>query len=417
MNARYALLIVMLGIMGCATSPGAQPLGRELAPPHPALTVRPIPEGLGVNIHFYEGGAEDWRMMAEAGFGIVRMDISWAGAEKEAGKYDFSAYDALVSQLEARQMRLLFIIDYGNPICGDDLAPHTDACRELYAKFCGGLAAHFAGKGILWELWNEPNIHFWTPQPNVDDYMAWCKAVVPAVRAADPNACIVGPATSRIDLDFLRGCFERGLLELVDGVSVHPYRDAKQGPETAVPEYLELGTLIEEFRPAGNNKVIPMLSGEWGYSSLNLSEAEQGKYLVRQWLTNTAFGIPISIWYDWHDDGPDPNEKEHHFGTVTLDYQPKPAFTAMKTLVQQLRGYTFATRHRTDSQEDYVLVFEKESTRKIAAWTTGVPHTITLGPAFPVTDIVDHLGAPRLSLRNGTLELGDAPCYVSVEEP
>lgn len=43
--------------------------------------------------------------------------------------------------------------------------------------------------------------------------------------------------------------------------------------------------------------------------------------------------VPLSIWYDWHDDGQDPKEKEHNFGTVTWDYQPKPAYLAAQTLI------------------------------------------------------------------------------------
>ena len=42
---------------------------------HPALKMLPVAEGLGVNIHFYKGNANDLNMMTEAGIGIVRMDV------------------------------------------------------------------------------------------------------------------------------------------------------------------------------------------------------------------------------------------------------------------------------------------------------------------------------------------------------
>jgi hypothetical protein len=47
-----------------------------------------------------------------------------------------------------------------------------------------------------------------------------------AIRQHDHDACIVAPAVSGFDFAFLESCFDRGLLELVDGVSVHPYRNA-----------------------------------------------------------------------------------------------------------------------------------------------------------------------------------------------
>jgi len=381
----------------------------------------PVPAGLGVNIHFYKGNENDLRMLAEAGIGIVRMDVSWESSEKAPGQYDFRHYDELIKDLEHRNIRLLFIIDYGNKHYDKGLAPHTPEGRAAYATFCAALVKRYAGKKIIWELWNEPNIHFWKPVPNVKDYMAWCKAVVPAIRQADPSACIIAPATSAIPLPFLEACFKDGLLELVDGVSVHPYRDGRRGPETAVPEYGRLRALIDQYVPASANgkpaKSIPILSGEWGYSTTDISREQQGKYLARQWLTNLSFHIPISIWYDWHDDGQDPKEKEHNFGTVTWDYQPKPAYTAMKTLVGQLRGYQPVGRIEQGGGDDYVVAFWRGDELKLAVWTTGRPHELDLGADVKVTAVVDHLGRPGALPQGSRLHIDDAPRYLTIGAP
>ena len=132
------------------------------------------------------------------------MDISWGGVEKTKGKYDFSQHDKLIEDLDKLGIRLLFIIDYGNPNYDNGLAPHTPEGREAYAKFCAALAERYSGKDIIWELWNEPNIDkFWLPAVNIDDYMAFCKSVVPAIRDKDQNACIIAPATSAFDMKFM----------------------------------------------------------------------------------------------------------------------------------------------------------------------------------------------------------------------
>src|SRR5581483_4049324 len=116
-----------------------------------------------------------------------------------------------------------------------------------------------------------------------------------------------------------------------------------------------------------------------GYSSVwrGMSEERQAAMLARQFLTNIANGIPISIWYDWRDDGNDPTEAEHHFGLVrnqyqfgrSLVYEPKPAYLAAKTLTTQLRGYRFVERLNVGSDDDYVLVFGNGNDRRIVAWT------------------------------------------------
>ncbi len=389
---------------------------------HPALRMMPVPAGLGVNIHFYKGNDKDLSMMAEAGVGIVRMDVSWGGAEKAPGQYDLGRYDQLIADLEKRNIRLLFIIDYGNALYDDGLAPHGEACRAAYARFCAALAKRYAGKQIIWELWNEPNLDkFWRPKPNVDDYMAWCKAVVPAIRRADPNACIIAPATATIAMPFLEECFKQGLLALVDGVSVHPYRTPRSGPETVIREYKRLAGVIKRYAPptkAGERRrAIPVLSGEWGYSTTEMSRELQGKYLPRQWLTHLAYGIPISIWYDWHDDGRDPKEREHNFGTVTWDYTPKPAYVAMKTLIGQLRGYVPIGRIDVGDHDDFVVAFRRGDEFKLAIWTTGAPHEIEVGEGIKVAGGVDHLGRSIDVARGSRQRVTDSPIYLTLAAP
>ncbi len=411
-------MIALALLSGFSTTAATEPNGmREAARErvHPMLEMMPVPAGLGVNIHFYKGSDPDWRMMEAAGIGIVRMDVFWGGIERKPGEYDFSRHDQLVKDLEQRGKRLLFIINYGNDLYDKGLPPHTDEGRAACARFCEALAKRYAGKKIIWELWNEPYIGFWKPEPNVKDYMAWCKAVVPAIRQADPHACIIGPATWTIPIPFLEPCFRNGLLELVDGVSVHPYRNDRSAPETVIPEYKRLRALIDRYKPAG--KAIPILSGEWGYSAAKLTPETQGKYLVRQWLANLSADVPISIWYDWHDDGPDPKEPEHNFGTVRTDYKPKPAYIAMTTLIGELRGYRVAGRVRLSDDNDFAVIFRKGENVKLAVWTTGQSHEVDLGCEIRVASAVDHLGQIVAVSSGRRQSVTDAPRYLTLNSP
>ncbi|MBP7428281.1 MAG: cellulase family glycosylhydrolase [Candidatus Hydrogenedentes bacterium] len=414
----YACLAwsVLAGTLAALPAPPAEAQG-PLHRYHPYLDMLPVPAGVGVNIHFYAGNENDLALLEESGLGIVRMDISWAGGETSPGVYDFSHYDRLVADMAARGIRILFILDYGNPLYDDGQAPHTDEGRAAYARFCSALATHFADKPILWELWNEPNIGFWKPEPNVADYLAWCKAVAPAIREADPDTCIIGPGTSGFPMEFLEACFEGGFLGLVNGVSVHPYRGSRQGPETARRDYARLAAMIHRYKSEQNiPRDIPLISGEWGYTTTDIPRELQGKFLPRQWLSNLAYGIPISIWYDWHDDGQDPVEREHNFGTVTWDYQPKPAFTAMKTLIAELKGYTPAGRLPMEKDSDFVAVFRKEFAYKLAIWTTETSSEFVLPEGLNAVRAVDHLGQPVETPADGMWRVADAPVYLTLSQ-
>ncbi|MBM4019892.1 MAG: beta-1,4-xylanase [Planctomycetes bacterium] len=396
------------------------------AAPPPALP--PVPEGLGVNIHFTDPKAGEMKMLAEGGFRIVRMDLGWGGTEREKGKYDFSAYDRLLAALEPHGIRALFILDYSNRHYDGGASPCTDEGRQAFARWAAAAAQRFKGRGILWEMYNEPNIKFWKPQPKVEDYVLLALEVGKALRAAAPGEAYIGPATSQIDFAFLEACFKAGLLEYWSAVSVHPYR--QKPPETAAAEYARLRGLIDQYAPKG--KYVPIYSGEWGYSCAwkNFSAEKQGKYLPRQWLVNISNNVPISIWYDWHDDGKDPKEAEHNFGTVANPYfagrepvyDPKPAYKAARALAGELRGLAFSKRLAAGGPDDYVLLFAREKDVRLAAWTAAEqPREVVIPASRGRFKAVGHLGealAPLAADAAGLrVTLTDAPQYLAPEGP
>lgn len=378
-----------------------------LAAPH-GVPQPEVPLPFGANIHFTQAPEQELNLLAEGGFSVVRMDLFWHDVEKQKGVYDFSQYDVLVRDMTERGIRLLFILDYGNSLYDDGAAPRTEEGRAAFARFAAAAAKRYAGKGILWEIWNEPNIYpFWRPKPDVEDYAKLALAVIDAVRKADRKAFIVAPASSGFPWDFLETLGQRGVLQKLDAVTVHPYR--QQNPETVQADYRRLRLLLDHYSP---NKYLPILSGEWGYSDIwqNMDMQKQARYLVRQWLTNLANDVFLSIWYDWKNDGEDPKEPEHHFGTVYHNLKLKPAYVAAKTLTSTLRGYRYLRRIDMPNPNDYLLLFQKGRELALAAWTTDSPHPITLRlPSMRVV-LVDMMGKRR------AVDVGRDPLVLNLSE-
>lgn len=230
------------------------------------------------------------------------------------------------------------------------------------------------------------------PVANATAYSILANAVGKAIRSnADiADEIFVGPATSGIDLTYLQTVFENGLLDYFDAVSVHPYRGG--GPESVLSEYTQLKVLITKYAPG---KTIPVLSGEWGWSTCLppctpgwpaiISEPEQAAFLVRQWFINTLSAVPVSIYYDFVDDGPDPTMREENFGTLrnqyhnsSLPFEHKPAFDAAVTFQTYLGGLNL--RNRIDSSpvdaDTYILAFGTQNVPGsiYAIWkTSGTP--------------------------------------------
>jgi len=417
------------------------------APAHPSLPAPGALDGLGVNIHTTDPKPGELEMLAATGVKWVRMDMFWDTIEKKKGQYNFSSYDRLVAALARAKLRALFVLDYGNPLYADpgDKNPFTSQAgapefRAAYAQWAVAAVTRYAGKGFLWEIWNEPNFaSFWKPKPSPADYAALVLATGKALRDAGlckdnhSGEALVGPACSTIDLPFLETCFKSGALDYWCAVTLHPYRLST--PETVVDDYRAVRALIQTYAPGSN---IPIISGEWGYSTApatsHIDEPRQAALLARELLTNITHDVVLSIWYDWRDDGGDPQDAEHHFGLVRLPYdskasppfQPKPAYQALKTLTQQLAGFTFNKQvwlPAANPSTDVVIdLFSRGQDTRIVAWLpSGGQSQCTLPVANCILQAVSCQGAPlpdqRITSPSSTVPLAEAPAYFAPKNP
>jgi polysaccharide biosynthesis protein PslG len=151
---------------------------------------RPLGDLVGVNTHYGADVDPGIDRLATAGVRLVRNDLTWDQIEREPGQYDFSGPDRVVTALEQRGIRILFVLDYGNPVYGPPRAVVDEAGRQAFAAFAAAVAHRYGGRGHLWEIWNEPNL-FWSAPGNGPDPAQYARLVtvtVPALRAADPTA-------------------------------------------------------------------------------------------------------------------------------------------------------------------------------------------------------------------------------------
>ncbi len=392
----------------------------------------------GVQIHFTSPAAGELNMLGGSGTRWVRTDLSWADTEKRPGVYDFSAYVKLADELASHNLRAWFTLDYENSFYESRRSVATPAGRAAFAAWAGAAAQALHGRAIIWEIWNEPNnAHFWAPRPDPPAYLALALAATHALKAADPAAVVVGPALSTTDADFLRACGRAGLFALWDGISIHPYRRA--APESAGPEFRALRAVIRRYTPA-DRAPPPLLVGEWGYSSAweGFTENLQASTVARTALFDLASSVPLTIWYDWRDDGVNPMDPEQHFGLVHNPYlaghfpvyEPKPAYEAAAALGRELKNYRLNKVLVQNAGNAFCLLFERrpgvpESVApfKLAVWTADPEQrewvTLPIGPgAFNSVDGRGH-PLPEASTTGPSLQLQltDLPQYLTPVTP
>lgn len=380
--------------------------------PLPGLT---FGDGWGVNLGPEALTAVDLSRLREAGFKWVRRDLAWQNVEHTKGKYDWSYYDRMMEMLRPAGIRPVFILDYGNDHYQTG-APRIPEARAAFVKFATAAVLRYRGRGVVWEMWNEPNHpQFWLPAVNAQEYSTLANETGQAIRRVAAEEWVVGPATSGIDLKFLEACFQAGTLRYWDAITVHPYRGSS--PETVTTEYGALRAILRKYSP---DRDLPILSGEWGYSNQEggLSGGQQADYFARQYLVNVANRVPMSIWYNFADSGANPKDPEHRFGLLSLDRRPKPAWDRLQ-LQKLLAGYRYRLRFRLDRSEDWVLLFSKEGRPALVAWTAGTPRNVRVGGLAVKLTSTPQVIVPeaRSAFLDAAQELPSLPLTLTVGQP
>jgi hypothetical protein len=375
LRGAVALRHVLAWVMLAATAFAFAPACRADTPALPEL---PLSKPFGIHLHYKAGFPElqehiDY--IKRAGYGYVRNDILWEEVERKSGQYDFSAYDRLVDGLGAAGIHVIFILAYANPLYDHKMSPKSAEARTAYAHFAGAAAAHYAGKGVVWEVYNEPDHGFWTPEPDVDQYIALANETTRAIRASDPQAFIVGPALSGPSSDKTALPKQLAFLDKVLGseaardwsaITVHPYRGSHETPETVVKALQPVREMV-----ASHGLHVPVVIGEWGYStwqradpgtSLPLPEQMQAAYVTRSYFLASALRMPYSVIYELQNDAADASKTADNFGMLrsgTLAGASesdiaKPAYLAVSQTSRLLDGYRF---DRVVSAESGVWVY------------------------------------------------------------
>lgn len=394
--------------------PSAQPL--VTAP----LGSADLASRLAVNLHSTRDD-RDLDIARDAGFSTVRLDLVWASVERKLGVYDFSEFDAAISALAARGMRLHLIMDYSN-----DLYPALDSGQfrtttvPAFAAVARAFATRFAGRNISYEIWNEPNTErFWPVAAGPSGYAALCKAAAAALHEGDADAKVSMGGLAGFDYEFLTSVLANGAGQGMDAIGVHPYR--REGGESVGYDLMRLRTFV-------SNQASPapaIWSTEWGYSSSwegnghgAAERTRQAQLVARETLSAWAVGFPLIVIYSLRDDGTDAGDAEQNFGLIQADYAEKPALVAVRTLSRLARGRAFAGLLDTGLSKLHAMKYDGSSDSVIALWSEYGNRPIPV--ELPANaSAVSYLGEPR-ALRltpNGqelTLQESDGPVYVTV---
>lgn len=378
---------------------------KSLAPTNVVEAMFPtsFTQSIGVNVFGFPETPGELGQFSDLKFGLVRTSMHWFEAEPKKGQFD-DAYWALmkkwVDTYAKNGTRVLFIIDCGNPAYDCPLRdfPKTAEHRAGFARFAAEAATQFKGRKVMFELWNEPDGGI-----TAEEYMALAKATIPAMRKADPNVVVVGPGAHHYAVAWLEKCFDYGLLNLVDVLSIHLYFGMPPAPQPApelnTPLVKTLRTLVAKY---AQGRSVPIMNSEWGYKRLvpgtapisnsgAVTTTDQTEYLPRAILLQQLWNLRFAAWFCWWTP-PESIVHDGDFALLTPTHVPTISYYVMKTLNTQLQNAKLAKRLSTVSADDYVLEFDSDQGKRWVAWTAAAPHALTIplatsASSVTVTDI------------------------------
>jgi hypothetical protein len=136
------------------------------------------------------------------GFGYMVVQLSWAGAEPQQGKYHWGDLHNILHAAETENLKLVLRITETPSWARKAGTIATAPPREMrfLRSFMEALARHARGKVAGYVIWNEPNLPWeWGNQtPSPSGYVSLLKAAYRGVKAGDPRALVItaGMATT-----------------------------------------------------------------------------------------------------------------------------------------------------------------------------------------------------------------------------
>jgi len=211
-----------------------------------------VPEAVLVPSDFagmcHSGSSNDldreYAMLDEMGVVWVHRDFSWSSIEPGEGNFVFDLFDGYVERANAESKKIIGMLLYDvkwvhdlmghenqRRIWNDEIPYFTKYAVETVKRY-NGINGH--GKVDAWFIWNEPDLtpRFWTGTK--DEFFALTKATVKAIRTLDSEQGTVttlvgGVFTAIVSDEWIKGLFESGAMDKVDGIAYHPYSPSPSG--------------------------------------------------------------------------------------------------------------------------------------------------------------------------------------------
>lgn len=377
MTMRSTLLNAVLygGLLGCSFQITAQTVDEPFV--------------VGVCAHEMHKGDPSGRayaMMRDAGITSVRTDAHWAYVERQPNQLKIEpSWQRYLKETARHGLSTQFILGYGNQHHGDGEKPRSEPVRAAYNRYVDFVTENLKGQVAYYEIWNEWDVEDPRDPAFTQDYARLIADAAGIIRQRDPAATVLaGAVTSQgIESGFALRLLENGLMQSVDGLSLHPYVHCRGWRRNTPEAWIDWMAEVDKELTRAAGRPVPLYLTEMAWPShqgaCGIDESLQAAYLARAFfLARTLPNIKGMWWYDFRNDGTDKTEREHNFGLVRQDFTPKPAYPVLAAISEIVSQYAYLGRLENIANDVVMLRFARGEDELLVAWSTGKPRTVEL---------------------------------------
>ena len=343
---------------------------------------------LGISTHlmnFEASPTPALQLAAKAGFNAVKDDAFWSTAEPVPNQLRIIApWRSYLNTASSLQLGKLTILDYSTQF-HDNAKPRTPTVKAGYLNYVNYVTGQLGNKVDFYEIWNEWDLEAPKDPQLSADYATLVREAVPLIRKNTtqvngiPAKILAGSVTPEgMDHGFADRLIDAGMLDLVDGLSIHPYAhcaaDGRNNPESWVQWLRD----YEQHIRTRAGRAVPIYLTEMAWPShtgpCGNTAQTQAAFMARILLfTRTVPNIKGIWWYDLINDGPDRTDQEHNFGLLNQNLSPKPAYGVITTIADIVKHFTWDAKASSQSASVFQLHFNKGNEHVIAAWAVDGP--------------------------------------------
>ncbi|HXN72876.1 MAG TPA: hypothetical protein VN861_10030 [Candidatus Acidoferrales bacterium] len=231
------------------------------------------------------------------------------------------------------------------------------------------------------EVWNEPNLDFWTGDPKQSTYYHLYDVTALALKSVSPRLRVGGPATAQAAWadSFIRHCSENKIP--VDFVSSHVYGNDRAQDVFGTDESIPINKMVCRAVDKVHNQIkssakpdLPLIWSEFNAVYTNDTKIEDSAYMG-PWLGDTIRQcdglVDIMSYWTFSDvfeeQGVIKKPFYGGFGVLAEGGIPKPIFNAFKLM--HLLG-----DRRIDVKSDSMLVTRRaDGSLVLAVWNFSLP--------------------------------------------